>query len=106
MNTKFFCLFEGRHDLPENEGAIVASFDFDTHRCVRTPLWDKALTCLRNGDIVKLIVTGLTPALIEFISNVFQFGEVNFGRSGKQYINNLILLHYDSNTKEYWSQTI
>ncbi len=103
-------LFEGRHELPTNEGAICSDFDFSTFKAVRTELWEKCIDRLYK-DTVKLIVTGLTPALCEFLVEAvnnnssfhtgYQIGEYKDCPTGS-----LILLHYDSVTKDYWEQVI
>lgn len=65
----YYCLFQGRHQLPPNEGALFASFDFSTFTGVKTPLYKAALEDLRKGLEVLVYVTGLTPALTEFLSD-------------------------------------
>ena len=91
-----FSLFTGRHPLPENKGAICSDFDFDRFRAVRSSLWSEALHKLKDGQEVRLIVTGLTPALTEFLSEAFKENA-----SGK-----LILLHYNSSTQQYVEQEV
>jgi hypothetical protein len=106
-NFKTFCLFEGRHELPTNEGAICTSFDFITKKVVKSELWKIA----RNEPHCKIIVTGLTPALTEFISD--WCSEWTFNR-GDLYMNcdmltgfaDLTLLHFDSQSGEYWEQRV
>jgi hypothetical protein len=86
-----YSLFEGRHELPFHKGAIFSHFGFNTKEGVKTKLYDELLS---NGGM--LIVTGLTPALTQFLSefsNSFDFKKKK-----------LILLHFDSNTKQYWEQ--
>ena len=59
-----YCLFAGRHAMPNGcKGAITSEFDFITHKSIQTPLWDELL--YKGG---KLIVTGLTPVLVEFLT--------------------------------------
>jgi hypothetical protein len=104
---KIYSLFTGRHDLPDNSGAICESFDFTTNKAIKTPLWNELK---ENGG--KLIVTGLTPALTEFLSDYTSFNYVpvddvyhnardfdaDYNHAG------LILLHYDKNSNSYWEQ--
>jgi hypothetical protein len=87
-----YSLFEGRHELPFNKGAIFSSFSFDKREGVKTSLYNELLN---EGGM--LIVTGLTPALTEFLSEFSN--SVNFKK------NKLTLLHFDSNTKTYWEQS-
>jgi len=105
---KIYCLFSGRHILPENLGAIASKFDFTTKEVVKSNLWEKAVEdCFFDG--VKVIVTGFTPALTQFIGDAvkashfkandeyMQFNPCNAG---------LILLHFDAKTGKYWEQCI
>lgn len=62
-----FSLFEGRHELPANEGALCSAFDFESFSAVKTDLWSAALESLKKGQDITLYVTGLTPALTEFL---------------------------------------
>lgn len=95
---KKYALFSGRHDLPQNLGAIVSEFNFGTFKCVPTPLWDDALDTLLKGQPVTIYVTGLTPALTEFLfvcmAHAMMHGQ--FGR--------LILAHYDRESNTYREQ--
>ena len=102
-----FCLFEGRHELPTNEGAICTSFDFATKKVVKSDLWQEAI---KEIDC-KIIVTGLTPALTEFISEWSNNWTYNRGDMFAQQdfyggFANLVLLHFDSQSGEYWEQKI
>jgi len=60
--TKIYSLFSGRHELLANEGLIFSGFDFNSFKVIKTDLYDEQLN---NGGY--LLVTGLTPALIEFL---------------------------------------
>ena len=91
---KIYCLFLGRHELPQNEGPIYSSWDFEKNTGVRTPLFNELV---RNGG--QLLVTGLTPALTEFLISFNLYWSSTFLLPPK-----LILLHYDSKTCEYWEQ--
>jgi hypothetical protein len=91
---KKYSLFSGRHDLPENLGPIVSEFDFGTFKCVPTPLWDDALETLQRGDYVTLYVTGLTPALTEFM----------FAAAAVNGLRGLLLFHYDRENQSYRGQ--
>ena len=100
-----FCLFEGRHELPTNEGAICSSFDFTTKQVVKSSLWKEAV----NEPSCKLLVTGLTPALTEFISEWCDKHTYNRGDVYAQQDScwaTLILLHFDSQSGEYWEQRV
>jgi hypothetical protein len=92
--TKTYCLFEGRHEVPTNEGAIYEAFDFTAKAGIATQHWTDAIQHLANGGIVHLYVTGLTPALTEFLSYVKE----NFIAV------DLVLLHHDRESNGYWSQ--
>ena len=89
-SKRTFTLFEGRHELPTNEGALFSSFDFETKRGIKTPLFDEFV----NSHTPKLIVTGLTPALIEVLSVL------------KEQEKWCTLLHFDSATGSYWEQDV
>jgi hypothetical protein len=101
-----FCLFEGRHELPTNEGAICTSFDFTTKKVVKSSLWLKAV----NEFNCKLLVTGLTPALTEFISDWSNQWTYNRGDAYAQQdvlgFAKLTLLHFDNESGEYWEQRV
>jgi hypothetical protein len=88
---KTYSLFSGRHELPENEGALFNSFDFVSFKGNKTELYNKAKEELRNEKEVSLIVTGLTPALTEFLSET------------KNLKGKLFLLHFNAETKTYVS---
>jgi hypothetical protein len=92
-----YCLFEGRHELPENEGALFLEFDFETFRGIKTNNYFEALKEIARGQQVTVLVTGLTPALTEFISDAIHVN-VNQG--------SLILLHYNSEKKKYQPQRV
>ena len=97
-----YCLFEGRHDLPTNRGPICSEFDWLNNCVIRTPLWDELL---ENGG--KLIVTGLTPALTEFLiewrSNI-DWLLVGVHENDYKPTPQLTLLHYNSSSKSYFEQ--
>jgi hypothetical protein len=84
-----YCLFQGRHELPENNGAICSDFDFKSFEVVKSPLWDEALSEISEGKEVSILVTGLTPALVQFLNECE--GEVT-------------LLHYDNSIRGYHKQ--
>jgi len=110
------CLFAGRHELPVNEGPIVSDFDFTEFKSVQTALWLGCLIHLKKGGNVRLFVTGLTPALTEFISEcndvhsdqlrqlVLVHNSLSYG-IGSQ-MGSLILLHRDASTGNFVEQTI
>lgn len=94
LEPKVFSLFEGRHQLPDNEGALCSGFDFERFQAIPTKWWDKALGLLKEGEDIKLYVTGLTPALTQFLSYA------NMYRVKAR----VILMHYNSQTGEYIEQ--
>jgi hypothetical protein len=107
--TKTYALFEGRHELPPNEGALCLGFDFATRRVVKSPLWDEAIETLCKGGQVSLIVTGLTPALTQFLSEAVTERIEYYACFEDAYgihRGTLLLLHYDSQTGQYWEQVI
>ena len=91
---KIYCLFEARHQLPSNEGALCQDFDWSSLSTLRTNFWYEATALLAEGQTIRVIVTGLTPALTEFISDC---------RCKK---GQLILLHYDREADCYREQII
>ena len=84
-----FCLFDGRHKLPSNLGAIAISFNFERFVTEKSELWNEAL----KTDC-KILVTGLTPALTEFISEKAKTGT------------KLVLLHFNNAINDYFEQKI
>lgn len=97
----YYCLFEARHELPDNNGALCYRFNFDTKQTEKTKYWYQSIQeLIKPNNIVYIYVTGLTPALTEYLSCVFSY-LCDFGSYGE-----LILLHYDKETKTYWKQKI
>lgn len=105
MNT--FCLFKGRHELPANSGPICIDFDFATMKAVPTLLWDAAINQIWSGNPVNLLVTGLTPALTDFIAACNHVPQLESGivleLSDRGSLN---LLHYNRVTNSYVPQKI
>lgn len=95
LEPRVFSLFEGRHKLPDNEGALCSGFDFETFQAIPTDCWGRALQTLSEGNDVKIYVTGLTPALTQFLSHVQRY----MWKAG-----DVILLHFNSQTGEYVEQ--
>lgn len=91
-NIKKYCLFSGRHELPENEGPLFLDFDFQKFQPLASEKYFEALEELEKGNSVAVFVTGLTPALTHFLSEVRELR----GR--------VVLLHYNSQKKEYVKQ--
>lgn len=91
-NVKTYCLFSGRHDLPENQGALFDSFDFENFVPVGTEKLDEAINHLEKGETIALYVTGLTPALTYLLSKI------------RKYEGKIILLHYDKEKQAYVEQ--
>ncbi len=62
MEAKRFVLFAGRHDMPDNEGAVFQSFSFEKMEGV----YEKNFTeYMKTTNEVTIYVTGLTPAVIQ-----------------------------------------
>lgn len=95
-NEIVVCLFDGRHDMPENQGALVKEFDFGGFRVQKTDLWLEALSQFRKGATVKVYVTGLTFCITEFISDCIK--ELSHG--------GLVLLHFNKDSGNYVEQKI
>lgn len=91
-NLKKYCLFAGRHELPANEGALFSDFNFENFTPVPTQKYFEAMEEVKRGNSVSVYVTGLTPALTHFLSEV------------RDYKGKVHLLHYNSQTKEYMEQ--
>jgi hypothetical protein len=108
--TQTFSLFQDRHELPVNLGAICEGFNFKTFTAEKTPLWQKAV----HSKDCEIYTTGLTPtpALTEFVSEwVKENLYVEEGEySGEKYSfireNKLCLLHYNNVTKQYVRQVL
>ncbi len=93
-----YSLFKGRHELPKNKGALFSDFNFKSFEGVKTENYHIALLELIQGNEVILYVTGLTPALTEFLKDAFKFYGVGFG--------SLVLMHYNSESGKYIKQII
>ncbi len=101
--NKIYTLFSGRHELPENLGPICTDFNFDSFKAVRSPLWEKCIDDILDGNKVKIIVTGLTPALTEYLTCVMNLQKTHF-ILGIPLKGQLSLLHFNASTKEYVEQ--
>jgi hypothetical protein len=109
-----FVLFTARHDVPNNSGALCELFDFTTFKAIKTANWQIALELIKADKSVAIIVTGLTPALTEFISDCYQaalyttrdaaIGGQWYGDATFQ--GHLSLLHYNKDTMSYVKQVI
>lgn len=83
-----YSLFEGRHDIPENKGAILSSFDFSEFRNVPNPqVYMHAMEATHLG----IIVTGLTPALTELLKERQEYKPEG----------SITLFHFDKGSKGY-----
>ena len=104
---KRYCLFEGRHELPTNEGALCSGFNFNTLKSDKTPLWKEALQELEGGNNIGIYVTGLTPALTEFLHHadhcMWEAGLYDNNAPLRKCC--IMLYHYNSQTGEYVEQT-
>lgn len=114
------CLFEGRHTLPGNQGPLFSGVDFKKMEGIKTPLYDRVLSLLRDPygeNEVRIYVTGFTPALVQLLAeyaqegqncwlNAYDAGNVqdeleNVPYAKGTFSNKLILLHYNNETGDY-----
>lgn len=96
VQNKVFALFEGRHELPANSGALYSNSTTGPQGLVRNEnCFKEALTALEAGNPVQVICTGLTAALCDFIAEAIKVKN-----------STLIVLHHDRETNTYWSQLI
>ena len=101
MSNPKFCLFEGRHDLPVNQGPLYVDFDFQNFEPIPSPNLEIALEEIKSGDGVEIYTTGLTPALLHFI------GEVAKIDNGALFHTGLItFLNYDRESGQYRPQKL
>ena len=94
MDYKYtYCLFEGRHELPDNRGAIIKEFDFNWFENIyNVEKLNEIKDVLRDGKKrVFIIVTGLTPALTNLLHEL-------------EYNKMVTLVHYNSQKKYYIEQ--
>lgn len=96
--SKYYALLEGRHPLPNVEGAVYDGFDFKEFKPILSKHFSPALECLSKGEDVYLYVTGLTPCLTHFLGYAVAERDNCFGAMGSLY-----LLHYNRDTEEYVS---
>jgi hypothetical protein len=114
MKNLVFCLFEGRHKLPENQGAIYSDFDFQKMKA-KSKLatlthghpdskqsWltveDEIVNAFKKGECdLTVYVTGLTPALTQLISLVLPLADNK---------NVFRLMHFNRDTNSYVPQII
>jgi hypothetical protein len=90
-----FPLFEGRHDikLASLGEPIFKEFDFSTSKAIyNNSMREKLEEAMYNQGHVHVVVTGLTPALLQFIQ------DLHWGT--------FILWHYDREKDSYWGQII
>jgi hypothetical protein len=87
------CLFAGRHTLPQNSGPLFEEGP-NPFTAAITPLQEDALATMAGGGIVRLLVTGATPALVRFISDALMVRQM--GGQGA-----LVLLQYDRDANDY-----
>ena len=92
--TNTFALFEGRHDLPENKGAIVGNFDFKEWKNEYTPNLNVVKELLEEDKTyVYILVTGLTPALTLLMKEL-------------GYHSSIVLCHYNKEQNNYIEQML
>lgn len=94
MEPNVYSLFDNRHTLPDNSGSLFSDFDFKTFKGVKTELYYEALKKLQNGETIYIYVTGLTPAITEFL-----FDAIRIVDKPK-----IVLLHYNKEINEYIPQ--
>lgn len=87
---KTYCLFDGRHDMPENSGALFSEVAFDTFECTRTEKYEEAM---QSGEF-RLYCTGLTAAALTLLHDAMKRGvSIHF-------------LHYNRETGDYVEQAL
>ena len=99
-----YCMFEDRHILPKNRGAIYKKYTWSTKRLVKTHQWEESLYNVKMGNTIRLYVTGLTPVLVEFIKEYIKIKIQNI--KDDQPYGDLILLHHNKLTKKYEEQYV
>ena len=97
-NTRFFCLFAGRHTLPNNPTPLFGDSANPLHPETGEG-FDRALASFSAGEVVRLYVTGATYALTQFIAACLTAQQM--GAQGS-----LVLLHYDRDSGEYIPQVL
>ena len=113
---KTYALFDGRpgHDLPPHEGALCLEFDFTTKKVVRSEKWQEALWagCEAQAPVeIRVIVTGLTPAMTEFVAAfvgcyTFPIWDGYMKPECDQQPVSLVLMHWDRDSGTYWDQQV
>lgn len=68
METKTYALFQGRHELPQHEGALYSPETTGPFGLVEAPARAEALAHFAQGGTVEVLVTGLTAALLDFVA--------------------------------------
>lgn len=92
-----YCLFEGRHEIPNNPPSIFKSFDFNKFEGIyNLETYKKLVSHFIKGESIKVYVTGLTPALIELLKL----------RDSISVQGNITLLHFDRESNSYKEQVI
>ena len=93
---KKYSLFAARHEMPENSGPLFEYYDFNRFSGEKNAgCWFGALEEItKTGGCVLLYVTGLTPALTEFLAAV-----ASEDRGGT-----LCLMHWDKEASQYRPQ--
>lgn len=113
---KTYALFEGRpdHELPPHMGALCLGFDFSAKKVERSPKWNEAILAGHESEVpveVRVIVTGLTPAMAEFMAAFIgtytvQIWDWYMKPQYHQQPVSLVLMHWDRETKTYWDQVV
>lgn len=108
------CLFGGRHDLPENQGAMCIDFNFQT----MIPTWSTLAikifsTFLKeeseNREDVLIYCTGLTPAAISLamkFRDMSQYVDEKYHEGDRWYHGKVSFMHYNRETGQYVEQVV
>jgi hypothetical protein len=98
LNNNTFALFEGRHELPLNRGAIFGPTDNPLNAAM-SEAGELALGLFAIGQAIRVLVTGATPALTQFVGHCIRAQMA--GAMGS-----LVLLHFDRAAGEYLPEVL
>jgi len=118
---KKYALFSGRHDIKDTiEGGLCASFDFKSFRPAKEKGWAEALKELKKGGDVGIYLTGLTPAITQFLEEAVHVAGESRAASHHQglidgedkpvvidkayFSGHLYLYHYDKDLRKWRGQ--
>lgn len=94
------CLFAGRHPIPTDPDPLYRDWDFAIQTGVLAPGHHDFCERALGSEPTHVVVTGLTPALTEF---VFSWVQTNPDASTRP---PLYLWHYDRDSARYWHQVL